>query len=219
MRVELATLHKTLGTTMIYVTHDQIEAMTMADRIVVLNKGIIEQVGSPLALYRNPVNRFVAAFLGSPRMNFFSGRVGSVDGTTAKVKVSGLPALVFSGLIADHGLSEGAEVSVGVRPEDLHLAGRDGDIRTDGQLRLSEQLGREAVLYIDAGTLATTGSETGTDDVTLLHTENFAFSEDGSVSFGFTMDDAYLFGPDDRTISGRKKDIATIPTSLKSERK
>ncbi|MGO7165402.1 ABC transporter ATP-binding protein, partial [Rhizobium johnstonii] len=70
MRVELSSLHAELGATMVYVTHDQVEAMTMASRIVVLNQGVIEQVGSPLELYRNPDNLFVAGFLGAPRMNF-----------------------------------------------------------------------------------------------------------------------------------------------------
>ena len=73
MRIEITELHKRLKTTMIYVTHDQVEAMTMADKIVVLNDGLIEQVGSPLELYRNPVNIFVAGFIGSPKMNLVSG--------------------------------------------------------------------------------------------------------------------------------------------------
>ena len=75
MRVELARLHKELGVTMIYVTHDQIEAMTLADRIVVLNAGNIEQIGAPLDLYDDPANRFVAGFVGSPKMNFLAGRI------------------------------------------------------------------------------------------------------------------------------------------------
>jgi multiple sugar transport system ATP-binding protein len=73
MRLEISELHKRLNTTMIYVTHDQVEAMTMADRIVVMNHGVIEQVGTPLDLYRNPKNLFVAGFIGSPKMNFITG--------------------------------------------------------------------------------------------------------------------------------------------------
>ena len=87
MRVELSTLHAELGSTMIYVTHDQVEAMTMASRIVVLNKGAIEQVGSPLELYANPINHFVAGFLGAPRMNFFEGRIVTVSGDRVSVTV------------------------------------------------------------------------------------------------------------------------------------
>ena len=72
MRIELAKLHKTLGTTMIYVTHDQVEAMTLADRIVVLDRGVIAQIGAPLELYARPDNKFVASFIGSPTMNFLA---------------------------------------------------------------------------------------------------------------------------------------------------
>ncbi|RVD52465.1 ABC transporter ATP-binding protein, partial [Mesorhizobium sp. M2D.F.Ca.ET.140.01.1.1] len=85
MRVELSSLHGQLGSTMIYVTHDQVEAMTMADRIVVLNKGRIEQVGSPLELYANPANIFVAGFLGAPRMNFIEAKVVSADASGVSV--------------------------------------------------------------------------------------------------------------------------------------
>jgi multiple sugar transport system ATP-binding protein len=99
MRVELATLHRRLGATMIYVTHDQVEAMTLADKIVVLNKGRIEQVGAPLELYHRPATRFVAGFIGSPQMNFIEGA---------------------------HAQAQGAHC-VGVRPEHLHLA-TDGPI-------------------------------------------------------------------------------------------
>ena len=80
MRVEINKLHRRLGATMIFVTHDQVEAMTLADRIVVLRKGVIEQVGTPLELYNKPANIFVAGFIGSPRMNLLPGRIGPVDG-------------------------------------------------------------------------------------------------------------------------------------------
>ena len=90
MRVELGRLHAELDATMVYVTHDQTEAMTMADRIVVLNGGLIEQIGSPLELYNRPANRFVAGFLGSPRMNFIAARAGAASGRTVAVEVPGL---------------------------------------------------------------------------------------------------------------------------------
>ena len=85
MRVEINRLHRRLGATMIFVTHDQVEAMTLADRIVVLRKGVIEQVGTPLDLYNQPANIFVAGFIGSPRMNLLPGRIGRVDGHRAEV--------------------------------------------------------------------------------------------------------------------------------------
>jgi multiple sugar transport system ATP-binding protein len=89
MRVELARLHKRLGATMIYVTHDQTEAMTMADKIVVLREGRVEQVGTPLDLYNEPANRFVAGFIGSPKMNFFEGMLQDAQGGHATVDMPG----------------------------------------------------------------------------------------------------------------------------------
>ena len=89
MRLELAKLHADLGTTMIYVTHDQTEAMTLADKIVVLDKGVISQVGSPLELYNAPANKFVAAFIGSPSMNFFPVDIAAINGRTASVVLPG----------------------------------------------------------------------------------------------------------------------------------
>ena len=89
MRLEITQLHQALKTTMIYVTHDQVEAMTMADKIVVLQAGVIEQVGTPLQLYHHPANLFVAGFIGSPRMNFLKGRVARIDGTGVAVDLPG----------------------------------------------------------------------------------------------------------------------------------
>ncbi len=112
MRGELAELHRRLGTTMIYVTHDQVEAMTMADKIVVLRGGAVEQVGAPLELYNAPANRFVAGFIGSPRMNFLEGRtVGTAaEGVMVEVPVVGV-------LHAPARLPIGTEVTLGIRPE------------------------------------------------------------------------------------------------------
>ncbi len=111
MRVEIARLHKEIGATMIYVTHDQVEAMTLADKIVVLRAGRIEQVGAPLDLYRDPDNRFVAGFIGSPSMNFFNGtaRNGTFD-------IPGLQASVTPPVTMP---ADGTQVIVGVRPEHL----------------------------------------------------------------------------------------------------
>ena len=89
MRIELARLHDELKATMIYVTHDQVEAMTMADKIVVLQAGVIEQAGSPLELYHHPRNLFVAGFIGSPKMNFLPAKVTAVDGAGATVQLPG----------------------------------------------------------------------------------------------------------------------------------
>jgi multiple sugar transport system ATP-binding protein len=118
MRTEIKALHQRLRTTSIYVTHDQIEAMTMADKIVVMNAGRVEQIGSPLELYDNPANQFVAGFIGSPAMNFLSGRM-AMNGAGLAVAVGGgvhLPMPVRAAI------AEGREVVVGVRPEHFAVA-------------------------------------------------------------------------------------------------
>ena len=118
MRQEITDLHRTLDTTMVYVTHDQVEAMTMADKIVVLHAGVIEQVGSPLELYRSPRNRFVAGFIGSPKMNF-------VEGTYAKKHKA---------------------FAIGVRPEHFEVVKKGGDFR--GVVVSAEHLGSDTFLRV-----------------------------------------------------------------------
>ena len=120
MRTEIKALHLKLGTTIVYVTHDQIEAMTMADRIVVMNAGQIEQAGPPLELYDRPRNKFVAGFLGSPAMSFIDGTLDRSGGTTAVRTRSGVRIPAPPTQAAD-----GQPVSVGVRPEDYRIA-REG---------------------------------------------------------------------------------------------
>ena len=122
MRVELSKLHDEIGNTMIYVTHDQVEAMTMADKIVVLRGGMVEQVGTPLDLYNKPASKFVAGFIGSPRMNFVPGRVLEMAGKTATVGVDGIEPLQIE---TELSLARGESVSVGLRPEHL-ISHRDG---------------------------------------------------------------------------------------------
>ncbi|MEM1064833.1 MAG: sn-glycerol-3-phosphate ABC transporter ATP-binding protein UgpC [Pseudomonadota bacterium] len=138
MRVEIARLHQEIGATMIYVTHDQVEAMTLADKIVVLRAGRIEQVGAPLDLYRDPDNRFVAGFIGSPAMNFFSG---SVNGSG--VEAPGLSTTVPAAVALP---GTGQEVIVGVRPEHLEVDPA-GDTHT---VELTEALGGVSYAYLTA---------------------------------------------------------------------
>ena len=136
MRVEIARLHKEIGATMIYVTHDQVEAMTLADKIVVLRAGRIEQVGAPMDLYRDPDNRFVAGFIGSPSMNFLTGTVtgGQID----------VPALAQS-VKAPGSARDGQKVLVGLRPE--HLTLQSG---TALSVELTESLGGVSFAYLTA---------------------------------------------------------------------
>ncbi|MDB5937109.1 MAG: transporter [Massilia sp.] len=140
MRIELSKLHRALATTMIYVTHDQVEAMTLADRIVLLNAGRIEQVGAPLDLYHRPKNLFVAGFLGAPPMNFLPGRVSAgPDG----------PRITLAGgaqvdAPAAGSLAAGSEVTVGIRPEHVLLETEGGIAAT---VFAVERLGEGAYLY------------------------------------------------------------------------
>jgi multiple sugar transport system ATP-binding protein len=157
MRVELAKLHQDVKTTMIYVTHDQIEAMTLADKIVVLDKGIISQEGSPLELYNRPANKFVASFIGSPAMNFIKAEVASRDGDGYTVK---LPGGRTAKIASRGGSASGTSVEIGVRPEHFELGapGASGS-SLDGAVSIVEQLGNSTLLYADtaAGTVIVEG--------------------------------------------------------------
>ncbi|GGF05263.1 sugar ABC transporter ATP-binding protein [Aliidongia dinghuensis] len=144
MRIELARLHEELNATMIYVTHDQIEAMTMADKIVVLQAGRIEQVGTPLQLYHHPANLFVAGFIGAPRMNFLKGRVAGADPTGVAID---LPSGARIAVPVEPGRArDGDAVTLGVRPEALRL---DAAGPLAGTVRLVERLGGLTLIHVD----------------------------------------------------------------------
>ena len=144
MRVELSKLHQRLGATMIYVTHDQVEAMTMADKIVVLRLGRIEQVGSPLELYNAPRNLFVAGFMGSPRMNFLKASVHSADASGIEVTIGGgTPIRVPRD---GRGLAAGTELTLGVRPEHLKVDEGSGP-GLPAVVNLTEHLGGVTFFY------------------------------------------------------------------------
>jgi multiple sugar transport system ATP-binding protein len=142
MRIELARLHDELAATMIYVTHDQVEAMTMADKIVVLQGGIIEQAGTPLELYHHPRNLFVAGFIGSPKMNFLPATVTAVGETGTTVQLAGGAGLVVP--VRPGRQKAGDAVTLGVRPEHMRLS-PDGEIA--GEVMVVERLGGETFLY------------------------------------------------------------------------
>lgn len=143
MRIEIARLQKMLKTTTIYVTHDQVEAMTLADKIVVLQGGRIEQIGAPMELYHHPANKFVAGFIGSPAMNFIQCQVVSNDpyGTTLQIggqQVSGVPFI---------GTKSGESVTLGVRPEHLSLD-HSSDLMLEGVVESIERMGDTTYLYL-----------------------------------------------------------------------
>ena len=144
MRTEIKELHHKLSTTVVYVTHDQIEAMTMADIIVVLRDGYIEQVGRPLEIYDRPANLFVAEFIGSPAMNVFSGEVAAANGSLA-VRANGVPLP----LPASATLAPGQQVKYGIRPE--HLKPSLGGPGFPATVSVVEPTGPEIHIYADAG--------------------------------------------------------------------
>jgi ABC-type sugar transport system ATPase subunit len=137
MRVELAGLYQRLGTTMIYVTHDQIEAMTMATRIVVLNKGNIEQVGTPFELYNFPRNLFVASFIGSPKMNLLAA-----SASAGRADIPGLGSIPLPA-----GVTATGPITIGLRPEQLVME-EHGDLTLSGTISLVEYLGSEVFIYL-----------------------------------------------------------------------
>jgi multiple sugar transport system ATP-binding protein len=137
-RMEIAKLHHDLGATMIYVTHDQVEAMTLADKIVVLNAGVVQQVGAPIELYQRPANLFVAGFIGSPKMNFISLTVDGVGAGTVTVHGAGIAPIAIPA--NGDGLRAGEAVTLGIRPHDLEEQA-SGVIA--GEVGLVERLGNE----------------------------------------------------------------------------
>ncbi|MCW5719980.1 MAG: sn-glycerol-3-phosphate ABC transporter ATP-binding protein UgpC [Devosia sp.] len=143
MRMEISKLHQELGATMIYVTHDQVEAMTLADKIVVLNAGVVQQVGSPLELYHRPANLFVAGFIGSPKINLFSVAVDSVG--PGAVAVSSQDIARVSVPVRSDGLTPGAGLTLGVRPHQFSL---DIDGPVKGKVLLVENLGNETIVSL-----------------------------------------------------------------------
>jgi multiple sugar transport system ATP-binding protein len=156
MRTEIAKLHKRLGTTFIYVTHDQTEAMTMGDRIVVMKDGFIQQVDTPQNLYDFPVNEFVAGFMGTPQMNFItatlnkSGASYSLTFGKATIKI---PDSKLSGAVEPLDNYVGKEIIFGIRPEDVHdepeLLEKWKDAQTDAEVEVTELMGAETYLYLN----------------------------------------------------------------------
>jgi multiple sugar transport system ATP-binding protein len=152
MRVEIKKLHQRLSTTSIYVTHDQVEAMTLGDRVVVMKDGLIQQVGEPLELYNNPANKYVAGFIGSPAMNFANVRIRDSGGALVAENDAmriGIPDALRARLAPFNG----KPVALGIRPEDLHMA-RDSDpaeLTFEAVVEVAEQLGSEVILDLAVG--------------------------------------------------------------------
>ncbi len=147
-RIELSRLHRELNATMVYVTHDQVEAMTLGDKIVVMHEGRIQQAGTPLELYQHPANRFVASFIGSPTINLIAGTVASVGDGELELQIGATRARAK---VQSQGIQAGKPVQIGVRPEHLALAGSGlaGEgLRLIAEVTLVEQLGESHLVYV-----------------------------------------------------------------------
>jgi len=146
MRLEFVRLHRRLGTTMVYVTHDQVEAMTLADRMVVLDAGEVVQVGRPLELYHHPRNRFVAGFIGSPQMNFLPGQLVQGDASGATVALA--DGTCLQAAVDGSTVTPGTAVTLGIRPEHLLQEGEGGN-RLQATVSLVEQLGDHSLIHLE----------------------------------------------------------------------
>jgi len=187
MRHEFARLHRELKTTMVYVTHDQVEAMTLADRIVVLNGGRIEQTGTPAEIYHSPKNLFVASFLGSPRMNLIEGEVigGSADGVRVRL-VSGAEVTAGAGA-----LPVGAKVTLGVRPDALRRG--SGSNVLPAVVDVVENLGAAQTVY--------TVAEAGQGALCAVLPGGDLVRHDDRIALSFAAEDAYLFDADGMAVA------------------
>lgn len=186
MRAELAELHRRLGATMIYVTHDQVEAMTLADRIVVLEGGVVQQIGRPIDLYKRPSNLFVAGFIGSPKMNFLAVEVLAVR--KGFLRVSGASVREVEIPADERGVSVGDKLTFGIRPHDLEVSGSP---LISGVVQLSERLGGETVLNC----ITNDGEK-----LLAVLDEDREITFDAKVQFSFNPNAAILFDRDSRSL-------------------
>ena len=180
MRVEISKLHEQLGNTMVYVTHDQVEAMTMADKIVVLRDGRVEQVGAPLELYHNPVNQFVAGFIGSPRMNFLNAKVLQMDGNKVSLELTG--GEQFS-MTLDRPVSVGDVLLMGIRPEHLEVD-TSGDVNISLKVDVVEALGGTTFAYTQYA---------GEDQVVVVTDGSHIIPRGKTITASFNLEHVHLF--------------------------
>ncbi len=182
MRMEIGKLHKDLGATMIYVTHDQVEAMTLADKIVVLRAGEVMQVGSPLELYHNPANQFVAGFLGSPKMNFLDVEVKEAGNGAVTVASPALEPVRIPHAVGR--FAAGGRAVLGVRPQFLHPGAAADRGHLHGRVALVERLGTETVVNLEL----TSGGR-----IVVALDGDQAFDLGAEMLLGFEPDKAHLF--------------------------
>ncbi len=180
MRVEISKLHEQLGNTMVYVTHDQVEAMTMADKIVVLRDGRVEQVGAPLELYHNPVNQFVAGFIGSPRMNFINAKVLQMDGSKATLELTGGEQFTMT---LDRPVTVGDVLLMGIRPEHLEVDSTS-DVNIPLKVDVVEALGGSTFAYTQYA---------GEDQVVVVTDGSHIIPRGKTITASFKLEHVHLF--------------------------
>jgi len=185
MRMEIGKLHQDLGATMVYVTHDQVEAMTLADRIVVLKDGMVMQTGTPMELYHEPANLFVAGFLGAPSMNFIRVKVEAVAG--GKVQVSSAALDTVEVETRGHAFAAGQEAVLGIRPQYLHPVADDKG-KLHGSITLTERLGSETIVEVRL--------KDGKPLIAAL-SEDRIYKVGERIGFDFDSDRALLFPPEE----------------------
>ena len=185
MRMEIGKLHQQLGATMIYVTHDQVEAMTLADKIVVLRDGLVQQIGAPMDLYHNPSNLFVAGFLGAPSMNFINVTVKALQGDKLLVTAPGLNDIQVSGKRGP--FTVGQTAILGLRPQYLSVTDDTGIGKLQGKVALSERLGSETVLEL---------TQASGQPIIATLARDAQFQVGTEINLSFDPDQTHLFQPD-----------------------
>ncbi len=196
MRVEIARLHNQLQATMIYVTHDQIEAMTLGDKVVVMKDGYIQQMDTPMNLYGNPVNKFVAGFMGTPPMNFQNV---TIKGNVAEG--SGIKITLTDAQMAKLKAYDGKQVSAGFRPENLHIGG-ESQSTTTGTVEVVETLGSEIILYV---------SLNGENRIVVKTTPGFNFKINDKLTLNINAEKCHFFDNEETVHpSGKVENICIV---------
>jgi len=204
MRLELETLHRTIGATMIYVTHDQTEAMTLADRIVALDYGEVKQVGTPGELYDRPANLFVAGFIGSPKINLLPATVLESNDAVTSVSIHGKTDTAVT--VPVGGLPRNETITLGIRPEEFHLhegnGGDVGDLMLAGSINTADRLGNITYAYVDVGL---------TSNITVQTFQKRNIMTGAQVTLSVPPDRITVFDPSgNRCSSGNEPDDAVM---------
>ena len=193
MRSEIIKLHEKLGATFIYVTHDQVEAMTMGTRIVVMKNGFVQQIGAPQELYDHPVNTFVAGFIGTPQMNFFNGHI-TPDGTIVfandqKITLSKKALSAFD----EEKIGEGLDIVLGIRPGDLKIVEKEDDMTISARVDVIEALGNETIIYANLDKNAEDGIEKTATSITASAKLKTNPERKAEILFSIDEDAIHLF--------------------------